>query len=952
MKKNYNPLSIEESLYKIWEQNKCFKMCYTKSSDKSFCIIMPPPNITGILHMGHAFQQTIMDILIRYYKMHGKNTLWQVGIDHAGIATQLLIEKKIYIKTGKFREEYNKDYFLKKTWEWVSKYKKKIFYQMKRLGSSIDWSREKFTLDPDISFGVQKAFLILYHKNMIYRKKKIMYYDIQLKTVISDLEVKNKNVLSKMQYIKYFFVKKNIFYKNKNYLLIATTRPETIFGDAAIAVHPKDKRYIKYIGLKVFVPIINRIIPIISDNEIDMKKGTGCVKISPAHDFLDYKIGIKNFLPLIKIFYKNGKIRKKLLIYNFQGKENKKYDSYILKEFQCLDRFLARKKLLKLLKRKKLLKKTQIVDSIVPYGERSGTILEPMLTNQWFLKTSVLAKKAISVVIENKIKFFPKKYKNMYLSWMYNLEDWCISRQLWWGHRLPIWYDENKNIYVGKNEEDVREKNNLSKKIFLKQDTDVLDTWFSSSLWTFLTLGWPKKTKELKIFHPTNVVVSGFDIIFFWIARMIMLTMNILKNKNGSQIPFKHIYVTGLIRDEKGNKMSKSKGNIIDPLDLINGISLKKLIQKKIKNNVKDFSSISNKMHKLFPNGIKSFGADSLRFTCSALSNHSRSISWDMNRLQGYRNFCNKLWNASFFVLKNYKRKGRHIKIAHMQFSFLDKWILSELQILIQEYKKCIKNYRFDIVAYLIYDFVWNKFCDWYLEISKIIIKEKIFKNINNTRDLLLYILKYILKLSHPIIPFITEYIWNKINLLKKIFQFKSITNESFPVSHKELIDKRSIKNMLVFKKIFITVRSIRNLIKIKYNKKISVIFKNSNDKILYFLEKNKFFLKTVMYLKNIKIFSKKYQHCLQTSFIRDIEEAELLFPMKGILNREKELKKLEKKINLYKKKKCFFKRKILNKNFLKNAPKNIVLEQKKKLNILNHSLKNLKDYKFLLLSL
>jgi len=500
MKKNYNPKLIEKPIYKLWEKNKCFQTSLRKSSQKSFCIMMPPPNVTGILHLGHAFQQTIMDILIRYNKMKGRNSLWQVGTDHAGIATQLLVEKKIFKKTGKFKEEYGKKYFLKKTWNWVLKYKKKIFYQMKRLGNSIDWSREKFTLDPDISYGVKKAFLILYQQKLIYRKKKIMNYDVQLKTVISDLEVKNKHVLSKMYYIKYFFVDKNVFYKKKNYLVIATTRPETIFGDSAIAVNHKDKRYLRYVGLKVIVPLINRVIPIICDKNIEVNKGTGCVKISPAHDFLDYKIGVKNFLPMIKIFYKNGTIRKKLLIYDYRGRKIKIYDSFILKEFQLLDRFLAREKVLNFLKKDKFLKKTKFLKSIIPYGERSQTILEPMLTNQWFLKTKYLSKKAISAVKKKRIKFFPKKYKNMYLSWMYDLEDWCLSRQLWWGHQLPIWYDKEKNIYVGENEKDVRKKNNLSSKVFLKQEKDVLDTWFSSGLWTFLTLGWPKKTKELEIF--------------------------------------------------------------------------------------------------------------------------------------------------------------------------------------------------------------------------------------------------------------------------------------------------------------------------------------------------------------------------------------------------------------------------------------------------------------------
>ncbi|CAL4322057.1 valine--tRNA ligase [Buchnera aphidicola] len=952
MKKKYNPKLIEKKLYHLWEKNKCFKTLYDQSSKKSFCIMMPPPNITGVLHMGHAFQQTIMDVLIRYNKMNGKNTLWQVGIDHAGIATQLLIEKKIYKKQGKLKKEYNRKYFLKKAWKWVLKYKKKIFYQMKRLGNSIDWSREKFTLDPDISYGVRKAFLMLYNKKLIYKKKKIVNYDIQLQTVISDLEVKNKDVLTKMWYIKYFFLDKNIFYQGKNYLVVATTRPETIFGDSAIAVNSNDTRYMKYVGLKVIVPIIQRVIPIICDQEIEIEKGTGCVKISPAHDFLDYKIGIKNFLPIIKIFHKDGRIRRKLLIYNYKGEKKKVYSRFVLKEFQLLDRFLARKKILELLESNNFITKNKLIKSIIPYGERSGTILEPMLTNQWFLKTSILSKKAILAVQNKEIKFFPKKYKKMYLSWMYNLEDWCISRQLWWGHRLPIWYDIKKNIYVGKNEEDIRKKNNLSKEIFLKQEKDVLDTWFSSGLWTFLALGWPKNTKALKIFHPTDVVVSGFDIIFFWIARMIMLTTNILKNKKKIPIPFQNVYITGLIRDDKGNKMSKSQGNIVDPIDLIDGISLKNLINKKVKNNLQENDVISKNISKLFPNGIKAFGADALRFTCTSLSNHSRNISWDMNRLQGYRNFCNKIWNASVFVIKNFHKNEKNIKIFDIKLSFLDQWIISELQILIKKYKKFIENYRFDIVSYLIYDFIWNKFCDWYLEISKIIIKENFLKNKQNTQYVLFYVLECLLKLSHPFLPFITEYIWNKINLLKDISNFRSITNEIFPIYEKKLFYIKSIKNMLYLKKIFTTVRSIRSLIKIKYNKEIPVIFKNSNYKFLCFLKKNQFFLKKIMYLKDIKFFSEKNKNILHSSLIRDIGESEILFPMKDVLNKQDELQKIEKKINLLLRKKYIFEKKVLNKNFLKYAPKNIIFAQKKKLNTFRKNLQNLKDYKNLLLSL
>ncbi|CAL4322042.1 Valine--tRNA ligase [Buchnera aphidicola (Chaitophorus sp. 3695)] len=956
MKKNYNPKLIEKKLYEFWEKQKYFQTSIKKSSKKSFCIIMPPPNITGVLHMGHAFQQTIMDILIRFNRMNGKNILFQIGLDHAGIATQLLIEKKILKKNKKNQLKYDRKYLIKKTWTWVEKYKSKIFDQIKRLGHAIDWNRKKFTLDSDVSEGVKKAFIILYNQGLIYKKKKIVNWDVHLQTVISDLEVINKNIKSKIYYIKYFFYSKKCFINNKNYIVVATTRPETIFGDSAIGVNPQDIRYKNCIGLKVIVPIVNRIIPIISDIEVEISKGTGCVKITPAHDFLDYKIGMKHNLAIIQIFSLNGNILKKLLIYSYTNKIENQYNCYIPLYFQKMNRFLARKQIIIYLKEHNLLDKIKLLDSSIPYGERSNSIIEPMLTSQWFLKTSIFVEQSISTVLNKKIKFFPKKYKNMYLSWMRNVEDWCISRQLWWGHRIPIWYDKNKNIYVGLNKLDIIQKYKLKKNCFLKQETDVLDTWFSSSLWTFLALDWPKKKNLLKKFHPTNVVVSGFDIIFFWIARMIMLTTHIIKDKHGKlQIPFKNVYITGLIRDEEGKKMSKSKGNIIDPIDLIDGISLKKLINKRtknIKNNEFKKKNIIKNLNKLFPNGIQAFGADSLRFTCTALSTYSRSIFWDMNRLQGYRNFCNKLWHASRFVLLNKNIMYKSNKIISKILLLQDKWILSELQILIQNYKKFIKNYRFDRVSYLIYEFVWFKFCDWYLEISKIIIRSGTEKEKINTQNMLMYILKTILKLLHPIIPFITEYIWKKIFVLQDNYYKNSLINHNFPKFNLKNIDYQSLEQMNIIQNFFKEVRSIRNSMKIKYSKKIRIFIKNSSQKFLLIIQTHKKFLKNIMYLKKIQIFTKVDKKIIKKFIVRKISECELLIPIKEFINKELELETVLKKI-----KNCFFKiqflnTKIINKNFLKNAPKEIVNKEKNKLNILKNNLKSLKSYKKLLLSI
>ncbi|CAL4323926.1 valine--tRNA ligase [Buchnera aphidicola] len=936
MEKNYNPKDIEERLYDFWEKNDFFKP--NKNLNKpTFCIMMPPPNITGNLHMGHAFQQTIMDILIRYNRMQGKNTLWQVGTDHAGIATQILIERKIYIEEKKTKKDYNRNDFIKKIWEWKKKSNVSVTKQMRRLGNSVDWGREKFTLDPDICHAVREAFIILYKNNLIYRKKRLVHWDSKLETVISDLEVDHRLINGKKWFIRYPILKNN----NKNikikYLLVSTTRPETLLGDTALAINPKDSRYNYLIGQFVICPIVNRIIPIIGDNYADLKKDTGCVKITPAHDFNDYEVGQRHKLPMINIFTFNGKIKNKFSIYDYQGKKSDIYSSFIPDKLQNLDILSARKKIVHEIEKLGLLEHTKECNLLVPYGDRSGIIIQPMLTNQWYLKTLQLSKLAIHAVKNKKITFIPVQYEAMYLSWMKNIEDWCISRQLWWGHRIPVWYDNKKNIYVGHSEETIRKEYNISKDIMLYQDSDVLDTWFSSGLWTFSTLGWPKKTEFLRMFHSTNVLVSGFDIIFFWIARMIMLTMYFVKDCHGEpQVPFKDVYITGLIRDEEGKKMSKSQGNVIDPLDMIDGISLQNLIKKRTSNLLQPHFSekIRESTIKQFPHGIDATGTDALRFTFSALASNTRDIKWDMNRLKGYRNFCNKLWNASRFVLMNTK--------DHVYFNFLldesmlsvNKWILIKFNKTVQLYRESLDAYRFDTAANILYDFIWNVFCDWYLEFVKSIIKLGSFQEVYNTKNVLIYVLELLLRLSHPIIPFITESIWQRVKKIKNINN-KTIMLQPFPEYNNQLSDKNVLSNISWIQKIIIFLRNIRIKMKISSTKLLPLFLQNISSKKKKLIKENTFLLKNIAYLNEITILSQD-SHEPSLSIKKVIDEVNVLVPILKIVNREDELKRLSTEIEKIKSKILIYKETTSNQKFLRFAPKDIINQKIKTLKNLN----------------
>ncbi|KAH0998195.1 valine--tRNA ligase [Candidatus Tremblaya phenacola] len=836
MIKAYCPKPIEQLIAIKWEEKDYFKVSAAIDNveyKSCYSIVIPPPNVTGLLHLGHGFQQTIMDILIRYQRMQGISVLWQVGTDHAGIATQLLVERELY-SDYKSVTVYMRCCLIAESWKWVSKYISIIYNQMRRLGNSIDWARSRFTMDSDFCFAVKEAFIKLYENRLIYRDKYMVNWDPKLRTAISDLEVEARNVKSFMWYLRYP-LEVGIVLDGLDYLVVTNPRPELIFGDACLVVNPKESRYRSLINKSVDLPLVKRRIPVISDNYVAMFKEAECMSITPAHDFSGFRIGKRHYLPMIEIFTKECFIRKKGLLFSW-AKSSYFNSIYIPNVFHGLERFVARELVISELERLSLLDNKITYASLASYGDRSGIIIEPMVTNQWYVRTASLAKKAVDFVNKNLIKIIPKQYENMFFSWMSNIQDWCISRQLWWGHRIPVWYDNNGFSYVGHNEKEVRIIYSLKNSFTLKQESDVLDTWFSSALWTFSSLGWPNYNKELKAFHPTSIIISGFDIIFFWIARMIMFTIYFVKANNGKpQLPFKTVYITGLIKDEAGNKMSKSKGNTIDPIDLINGISLKELLIKRTNNMMhsKLYNEVTKATKKQFPFGIKAYGADVLRFALVSLVSNSRYMHWDMDRLEEYRSFCNKLWNASRFVLINVKDIHRHYEHLLMKQSLYltDKWLFHMLNEAVKSFRIYIDNYRFDIAVSTLCFFVWNELCNWYLEFSKIAICSGNALKSKSTCFTLLVALELLLRLAHPIVPFITELIWVNIRSLLDKRTEDSIVIQTAPSYNNNFIAKSSFVSIEWVKKLITMIRTIRKELAIAwFNKAILLTRPISND--------------------------------------------------------------------------------------------------------------------------
>lgn len=941
--KTYTPTEIESILYQDWLTQGYFKPSVDPTA-ANYSIVIPPPNVTGYLHMGHAFQQTIMDALIRYHRMQGDNTLWQIGTDHAGIATQMVVERKIGVEEQKSRHDYGRDAFIDKIWQWKATSGGAISAQMKRLGNSVDWERERFTLDPGLSNAVKEVFVRLYDEGLIYRGKRLVNWDPALRTAISDLEVENREHAGSMWYLRYALADGHKTAAGKDYLIVATTRPETLLGDTAVAVNPDDVRYNDLIGKEVLVPFINRRIPIIGDAHADMEKGSGCVKITPAHDFNDYEVGQRHGLVMINIFTAEGKIRAQAEVLDPQGQPSQFYANILPAEFIDLDRFAARKALIAASKVAGILEKVEAHILTLPYGDRSGVVIEPMLTDQWYVRTEQLAKPAIAAVKNGDIKFIPKQYENMYFAWMNDIQDWCISRQLWWGHRIPAWYDDIGTVYVARSEQEARTKYQLGSDIRLHQDEDVLDTWFSSALWTFSSLGWPEQSTDLALFHPTSVLVTGFDIIFFWVARMIMMTLHFIKDKEGKpQVPFKEVYVTGLIRDESGQKMSKSKGNVIDPIDMIDGISLEALLKKRTHNLMQPqlAEKIRTRTEKAFPTGIPAYGTDALRFTLLALASTGRDINWDMKRLEGYRNFCNKLWNASRYALMQVDVPLNE-ESSDCAYSLADRWIWTEFNQTITAYRAAFDSYRFDVAAALLYDFTWNQFCDWYLELTKPILANGSVAQKTGTRITLLRVLEALLRLAHPIIPFITEHIWQKVKIALNV-QGNTIMMTSFPVAKLEWQDKNAHQDMQWIKEAITAIRALRAEIELSPATEVSLLIQGANAVIQKRMQTHQAYIQSLAKVTHITFLDAKSS--LPLAAAKLIEGAEVLIPLAGLIDKETELKRLQKELYKLTVEIDRLDAKLSNANFTQRAPAAVVTKEKAKLAAYQDDKKRLAEY-------
>ncbi len=933
MEKTYNPQSIEQALYQRWEEAGYFKPHGDTSKD-AYSIMIPPPNVTGSLHMGHAFQDTIMDTLIRAERMKGKNTLWQVGTDHAGIATQMVVERKIAAEEGKTKHDYGRDAFIDKIWEWKAESGGTITKQLRRLGASVDWDRERFTMDDGLSAATQEVFVRLFEEDLIYRGKRLVNWDPKLHTAISDLEVENKDKKGFMWHFRYPLADGVKTADGKDYIVVATTRPETMLGDTGVAVNPEDPRYKDLIGKQIKLPVVGRLIPIVGDEHADMDKGTGCVKITPAHDFNDYEVGKRHSLPMINILTFNADIRDAAEVFNTNGEADDAYNSELPAKYHGMERFVARKAIVAEFDELGLLEEVKDHDLTVPYGDRGGVAIEPMLTDQWYVRTAPLAAPAVKAVEDGQIQFVPKQYENMYFAWMRDVQDWCISRQLWWGHRIPAWYDNDGKVYVGRTEDEVREKNNLAPVVVLRQDDDVLDTWFSSALWTFGTQGWPENTDALKTFHPSEVLVSGFDIIFFWVARMIMMTMHFVKDEEGNaQVPFKTVYMTGLIRDENGDKMSKSKGNVLDPIDMIDGIGLEELVEKRCGNMMqpKLAAKIEKQTRKAFEGGIEPYGTDALRFTLAAMASTGRDINWDMKRLEGYRNFCNKLWNASRYVLMNTEEHDCGMaEGAELEFSLADQWITSQFEVAAKEFNAHLDNYRLDMAANTLYEFIWNQFCDWYLELTKPVLWKGTEAQQRATRYTLITVLEKTLRLAHPILPYITESIWQSVKPLVDGVEGETIMTQALPQFNEDNFNADVVADLEWVKAFITSIRNLRAEYDIAPSKGLDVMIKVADEKDAARIQANEIVLTSLAKLDSIKVLANgETTPACATSLVG---KSELMIPMAGLIDKDAELARLDKEVAKTQGEIKRIEGKLNNQGFVAKAPEVVITKEREKL--------------------
>ena len=898
MDKIFSPSEIEKRWYDTWEQSGYFA---PQGGETAFSIPIPPPNVTGSLHMGHGFQQAIMDALIRYQRMKGADTLWQVGTDHAGIATQMLVERQLEAE-GIKREDIGREAFIEKVWDWKEQSGGTITRQLRRLGASADWSRERFTMDEGLSKAVQEVFIKLYDEGLIYRGQRLVNWDPKLHTAISDLEVISEEEQGFMWHLRYPLS------DGSGHLVVATTRPETLLGDGAVAVHPEDERYQSLIGKTVSLPLCNREIPIVADEYVDPEFGTGCVKITPAHDFNDYEVGQRHNLPLRNILTSNAAI-----------------SDAAPEAYRGLDRYVAREKIIADLDAMGLLEKTEDHRLKVPRGDRSGVVVEPWLTPQWYVDAKKLAAPAIAAVENETIKFVPKQWENTYFAWMRDIQDWCISRQLWWGHRIPAWYDDAGNVFVGPDENSVRTTHQLSDNIALTQDDDVLDTWFSSALWTFSTLGWPNETPEMAKFHPASVLVTGFDIIFFWVARMIMMSLHFCK-----EVPFHTVYVHGLVRDGEGQKMSKSKGNVIDPIDLIDGIDLESLVEKRTGGMMQPqmAARIAKQTRKHFPEGIPGYGTDALRFTFYSLASTGRDIKFDMHRMEGYRNFCNKLWNAARYVLGNCETLAP--ASTHISPSLADRWISSRLVAAARDCEHAITQYRFDLASQALYDFVWNEFCDWYLELSKPILweAESHPDQATMTRHTLIRVLENTLRLLHPMMPFITEEIWQDVAPLAGK-SADTIMLQPWPSFEAHESDAEAELEVTWLQGVIVAVRTIRGEAQLGPGKSLDILVRNATEADDRRFTSNTTYLRKLARIESITILSDDDD--VPPSLSALCGNLEILVPMAGVVDVGAERARLEKELQKQNSELSRIQGKLANASFVDRAPEAVVTNERQK---------------------
>ena len=933
----YDPTEIEKKWYQTWEERGYFK---PSQKGESFCIMIPPPNVTGSLHMGHGFNNAIMDALTRYNRMSGKNTLWQPGTDHAGIATQMVVERQLGAQ-GVSRHDLGREKFIEKVWEWKEQSGGNITRQIRRLGSSVDWSRERFTMDEGLSNAVKEVFVKLHEEGLIYRGKRLVNWDPKLQTALSDLEVESdKEEQSSLWHFKYFFEDKSLRTQDgKDHIVVATTRPETLLGDTAVAVNPEDERYAHLVGKNIVLPITGRTVAIVADEYVEKEFGTGCVKITPAHDFNDYEVGKRCGLALINIFNKNAEV---LAEFEYIEKAGEQISKTIPApaDYIGLERFEARKKLVEQAEAEGWLDQIQPYTLKPPRGDRSGVIVEPLLTDQWYVKIAPLAEPAIEAVKDGRIKFVPEQYSNMYMAWMNNIQDWCISRQLWWGHRIPAWYDAEGNVFVGRNEEEVRAKHGIAPEVELKQDEDVLDTWFSSGLWTFSTLGWTgdeAKDKDnyfLNTFHPTDVLVTGFDIIFFWVARMIMMTMHFMKNEDGTpQVPFKTVYVHGLVRDGEGQKMSKSKGNVLDPLDLIDGVDLETLVQKRTFGlmNPKQAAKIEKSTRKEFPEGIQAYGTDAVRFTFCALANTGRDIKFDMKRVEGYRNFANKIWNGTRFVMMNVEGQTVGQTARPDLWELPEQWIVSRLQKAEQAVQQAFATYRLDLAAQAIYEFIWNEYCDWYVELTKPVLNDE---NVSEERKaevrrVLLAVMEASLRLAHPIMPYLTEEIWQ--TLAPKLgISGETIMLAQYPVADEAKINEQAEADMQWLQGLIGAVRNIRGEMGLGNARLLPVLLQNTTEAEKAQITRIEALFKALAKVESITFLADGEQPPLSSSSV--VGHVSVYVPMKGLIDPKAELGRLQKDLDKVQKQHDQIANKLSNEGFVAKAPAAVVEGERAKL--------------------